>query len=137
MKSVAQVSFLLFALRLGMSSLQFFVETQSDCQKLTASKAHSMTVVELARLDSYSGRAELKAQQVRSKSYSSTVALAPGNLKKLCVTKCRGAGNMGPIKYGVRGPVPTIAKSAKLCHSLNLISGSRWPKAVAKSCGLL
>ena len=66
--------FLLFALRLGMSSLQFFVETQSDCQKLTASKAHSMTVVELARLDSYSGRAELKAQQVRSKSYSSSVS---------------------------------------------------------------
>ena len=28
-----------------------------------------------------------------------------------------------------------LAKSAKLCHSLNLISGSRWPKAVAKSCG--
>ena len=28
-----------------------------------------------------------------------------------------------------------VAKSGKLCHSLNLISGSRWPKAVAKSCG--
>ena len=28
-----------------------------------------------------------------------------------------------------------LAISAKLCHSLNLISGSRWPKAVAKSCG--
>ena len=30
---------------------------------------------------------------------------------------------------------PVLAKYAKLCHSLNLISGSRWPKAVAKSCG--
>ena len=28
-----------------------------------------------------------------------------------------------------------VAKCGKLCHSLNLISGSRWPKAVAKSCG--
>ena len=28
-----------------------------------------------------------------------------------------------------------VAKCRKLCHSLNLISGSRWPKAVAKSCG--
>ena len=31
--------------------------------------------------------------------------------------------------------VRSVAKCAKLCHSLNLISGSRWPKAVAKSCG--
>ena len=28
-----------------------------------------------------------------------------------------------------------VAICPKLCHSLNLISGSRWPKAVAKSCG--
>ena len=28
-----------------------------------------------------------------------------------------------------------VAMSPKLWHSLDLISGSRWPKAVAKSCG--
>ena len=31
--------------------------------------------------------------------------------------------------------LPYLAICPKLCHSLNLISGSRWPKAVAKSCG--